>query len=466
LESKLLKAVYKLDNLERAWRVIQENGRISKSEAIKLELEEFSEGASHKLRSLQVRLCKKTFEFGKAKGVPIPKVDAHGNKTGKFRPIVLAPVESRIVQRALLNVLVEIPALQPFVKTPYSFGGLRKAKEASKSSNEKQSKRSRTDNLSAVPAAIKAVLDELGRGARYIVCADIRAFFTRIPKSAVSDIIAKAVNDDEFVAFLNQAIHVELANLAELKAKVADFPTEDLGVAQGNSLSPLLGNIILAEFDQIMNEGDCRCIRYIDDFIILAPSAKAANARLRKAISLLKNLGMELSAEKSSETAQPIQKGFDFLGINISPGKIRPAAKARAKFIRSVDVAFGDARKAFIEVRNGKALQRTQSLMATLKRVDGIIDGWGKHYWFCNDRECFDELDTRLLESIRVFLGAYRDIRSALPVERQHMLLGVSTLASIDREPFHYPKTILSTRRQGSTSLIEISSGECTRSDA
>ena len=318
MESALLKAVFKLDNLERAWRVIQENGRTSKSEVVKLELEDFAEDASHNLRSLMGRLHRKTFKFGKAKGVPIPKVDAQGRKTGKFRPIVLASVQSRIVQRALLNVLVDIPALQPYVRTPYSFGGLRKREQTPRAPGEI---RRRGDNPSAVPAAVKAVLDEIERGACYIACADIRSFFTRIPKSVVRAIIEEAVDDTEFVTFFDHAIAVELGNLAELREKAMDFPIEDIGVAQGNSLSPLLGNIILANFDRVMNEGDCRCVRYIDDFIILAPSERAANARLRKATTLLKGLGMELSREKSSSGAQSIRGGFDFLGINISPGK-------------------------------------------------------------------------------------------------------------------------------------------------
>src|SRR4051812_47008476 len=60
----------------------------------------------------------------------------------------------------------------------------------------------------------------------------------------------------------------------------------------GGVLSPLLGNIILAAFDKQMNEGDCRCIRYIDDFIVLDPSGKAVMARTRLAKQILGALGM------------------------------------------------------------------------------------------------------------------------------------------------------------------------------
>ena len=81
------------------------------------------------------------------------------------------------------------------------------------------------------------------------------------------------------MALFRQAIHVELSNLAALREHADRFPTEDIGVAQGSALSPLLGNIILADFDQRMNDGECRCLRYIDDFIVLGPSSAAVMAR-------------------------------------------------------------------------------------------------------------------------------------------------------------------------------------------
>lgn len=440
MNSNLLKAVFKLDNLERAWRVIHENGRVSKSEAVKLELEAFYEDSPHKLRSLHRRLLAGSFKFGKSKGIPIPKLDARGNKTAKIRPIVLAPVESRIVQRALLNVLVELPSLQSYVKTPYSFGGIRKERIAEESEGVSVSP---PENLSAVPAAINAVLREIERGARYIACADIKAFFTRIPKAQVSGIISRAVNDLEFINFLESAIKVELSNLTELRSRAADFPTEDLGVAQGNSLSPLLGNIILSDFDRVMNEGDSRCIRYIDDFIILAPTEKIANARLRKATALLAKLQMSLSPDKSTKGVQPIRREFEFLGISIAPGKIRPASKAQSKFIASLESILDESRTAFIGLRNGKDIDKRKTLIATLKRVDGMIDGWGKHYWFCNDLEFFAKIDGVIENHLRGFLGAYKEIRSQLPFEDRNKLLGISELAKLRREPFRFPSQVL-----------------------
>lgn len=410
-------------SLERAWRVIRENARTSKSEDIRKEVEEFGENAWKNLRSLTSRLAKGTFAFPPAKGVPIPKRSTDGRKTGKFRPIVISDVESRIVQRSILDVLLAVEGLKPYTENRHSFGGIRKGEEG----------------LGAVPAAIDAVLACIGAGAKFVAVADIASFFTRISKDAVTQIV-RGATDDEFTAFFREAINVELSNMAELKEKVEKFPTHDIGVAQGNSLSPLLGNIILHDFDRQMNEGDCRCLRYIDDFIILAPTEKATNARLRRAIKILEDLGMSLSPDKSSGGAKSIVGSFEFLGIELSNGLIRPSRSAQERLIAKVKGELDGSVANFRKLNSGQMVEKSRSLIGTLKRVDGIVQGWGKHYRFCNDEQCFANLDDEIAKLMKEYLGAYASIRRSYDVHGGRLLFGLEQLAFIDRKPFIWPK--------------------------
>lgn len=420
--SLLLKEVRKHASVERAWRVIEDNGRFSKSETVRSEIEAFRENASSKLRSLADRLRRGTFRFPPARAVPIPK----GNKKDRasFRPIVLATVEARIVQRSILGVLTDIEDLKPFFRNPNSFGGIRKVEG---------------QDLAAVPAAIREVLSAVGDGANFVSCADISGFFTRISKTAVTGIIAEVVRDDAFMALLDDAIRVELSNMAELRERAEKFPIHDIGVAQGNSLSPLLGNVILSDFDRIMNEGDCRCIRYIDDFIILAPTRRAAAARMRLASRHLAGLGMSLSPEKTHTEPRGVADGFEFLGIDLRNGLIRPSAKSQQKFITSLGETLDGSASAFRILRQGGPLQKSQSLLATLRRADGAIQGWGRHYRFCNDEATFAALDAAVTRMIRDYLGIYADERRGAGDDSRRSLLGIESLAGMQRTPFTWP---------------------------
>lgn len=429
--SKLRRSVHTISNLDAAWRKIQINGQSSNSEDVRVAIEKFAQNPTKHIAALQRKLSRNQFDFGSARGAPIKKVDGKGQPTGKVRPIVIGTLEARIVQRAILQILVDIPKLKPFLETPHSFGGLRKKP---KSTDEEE------PSLAAVPAAIKSVLQSIEQGSRWVAAADITAFFTRISKSAVLTIIEDAVADTDLIALVKQAIAVELSNLATLRDLADQFPIEDIGVAQGNSLSPLLGNIILAEFDKAMNTGDCRCIRYIDDFIILAPTKKAANARLVQARKLLDELEMTLSEEKSSRDATHINDGFEFLGIEIVPGLVRPARKARRKFLSSLQSTLQASQSAMLGLKHGNALDSRLALIPTLKRANGMVEGWGKHYWFCNDRQTFSAIDGAVRTEIRKHLGVYGSVRKEIDERFHDALLGITSLSKLDRSPFQYPK--------------------------
>jgi RNA-directed DNA polymerase len=134
----------------------------------------------------------------------------------------------------------------------------------------------------------------------------------------------------------------------------------------------------------------------------------------------------------------PVTRSFDFLGIEFSNTLIRPCAKARAKFLTSLRNVFSESRKAFVAYRNGNPLLKTAALLGTLKRADGIIQGWGKHYRFCNDTLFFSNLDKEVGDLIRGYLGIYRGERSAAKPERAPALLGVELLAHMERNPFQW----------------------------
>ncbi|HET9182607.1 MAG TPA: reverse transcriptase domain-containing protein [Candidatus Angelobacter sp.] len=407
--------------IDAAWQAIKRNSRVSRSLDTRNEVAAFEENVSTNLHRISRQLQQNKFVFAPARGVRIPK---DKKNSSNFRPLVVAKVESRIVQRAIHDVLILVPEIQKFVRTPHSFGGVKKDD---------------SDHIAAVPAAIHAVLEAIGSGSRFAVRSDITKFFTRVPKSTVSAIVARSVNNPRFLDLFEKAIAVELENMAQLREHATAFPIEDIGVAQGNSLSPLLGNLYLYDFDLQMNTAaDVRCIRYIDDFIILARTKELAENMFFKAKSLLKKLGLEPSPDKTQRAA--VEEGFEFLGIELANGLIRPSRKSQTRILGSIESALHESKDAFREHRKTCDLPKAYSLLDSLWKIRGILQGWGKHYRFCNDVTCFDNLDRKISQLIKAYLGIYSEERNKTNEQGRWRLLGIESLAQMEREAFCWPK--------------------------
>ncbi|HEV2194345.1 MAG TPA: reverse transcriptase domain-containing protein [Candidatus Acidoferrum sp.] len=348
-------------------------------------------------------------------GVPAPK------KGSGIRPLVVAPIESRIVQRAIHDVLRDVPSIRQYTENPFSFGGVRK-----KHGNE----------LGAVPAAIQAAVEAIRNGATHVVRSDISAFFTKIPKPAVTAIVAAAMQQPDFVELFTKAIAVELENLAALRERISEFPIHEIGVAQGNSLSPLLGNLLLRDFDIEMNVGPSRCLRYIDDFLILAPDRATADREFSRARNLLSKYNLEVSIEKTDrgDTTQ----GFVFLGIELGNGAIRPSKDSRKRLLSNISEILDDGASAMRAHRKTGKINPAFSLIRTLNEVKGVVQGWGSHYSFCNEKNIFAQLDNALTSLLRGYLGRYsREIERANAKGRRH-LLGVPLLEELACHPFSW----------------------------
>jgi len=420
VKSPLLQQVRRIDTLGRAWRVIYENGRSSQSITTRREIEDFAVDAERRVTTIQRQLNRGAFDFEPAIGVAIPKKGKHA-----IRPLVIAPIESRIVQRAIHDVLLSVPAIRRYAENPYSFGGVKKQEGKS---------------TAAVPAAIQAVLSAIGEGARYVIRSDISSFFTRIPKSVVTTIVSDATKEPQFIDLFSRAITVELANLASLRERALEFPIHEIGVAQGSSLSPLLGNLLLYEFDQEMNGEGSHCIRYIDDFIILAPDKATAETQFSRGRKLLEKYGLDVSSEKTFRGE--IRQGFTFLGIELANGAVRPSKESRKRLLTNVSSVLDKAASALRSYKGTGSIDRRLSLIHSLHEISGIVSGWGHHYSFCNEKNVLGQLDAAVNGLLRQYLGAYAAAIKRTDDKGRRRLIGVPLLEELASRPYVWPKSM------------------------
>ena len=246
----LSKLLHRFGNLEEAWRYVHSHAIGSQSSEICNEALAFERSVTTTLRSIQSRLGQGRFKFEPARGITIRR------KSKTPRPVVVAPIQSRIVQRALLNVLQGIPAIKSDLQAGYNYGGV-------------------SGSRFGVPAAIAKALLAV-RSSGYYVRTDIKSFFVTVPREIALNAILLHVDDPGFAAIFRKATKVELQDVERFGQDVALFPLHETGVAQGSALSPVLCNYLLRDFDKQMNGRGIVCIRYIDDFILFAKDKRQA----------------------------------------------------------------------------------------------------------------------------------------------------------------------------------------------
>jgi retron-type reverse transcriptase len=413
---RFYKKIYSRKTLRSAWRVVYGNGIASEKEETRRLVKEFSVDIETHLERIYRQLLKDKFTFMAAEGILIPR------KGKTPRPLVKSPIPNRIVQRAILEVLQADPNLEPFYKNPSSFGGIK-------------------GRRLGVPGAVKAVYEAITSGlAKYYIRSDIPSFFTKIPRRIVLEKISRVIPDEKFQAILEKATDVELANLARLGSAAALFPSYEVGVAQGCCLSPLLGNILLEDFDHALNGRGIACIRYIDDFIILGPDGRKVEAAFNSGLKMLARYGLaayDPKVNKDKADAGEVSRGLEFLGCNIRPGMISPTRKSRQRIIDAVKLALD---KSFRLMDDPERLwEAGLGAVDSLADVSHMLQGWGNQYAFCNDREVLKAIDSEVNGHIenywRAIARRYSKFTSDRDIPSSRRLLGVHLLTDSKFDP-------------------------------
>ncbi len=399
--------------LNGAWHAIRRNAETSRKAETREEARKLGNELPSKLRSLSDRL-RKGYHFSPAFGATPSKGKG---KKGK-RPLVVAPIQDRIIQRAVLDTLTECKELsnvQSVLRTKTSVGGIPQR---------------------GVENAIELLDQCVANGDRFIAASDIAGFFTKIPRDRVLEYVGRDTEDKDFLGLLDRALTVELANEATLPTEDRKlFPTGNDGVAQGCPLSALAGNIVLKCFDTEMNEEGrgITCIRYIDDFVLVGRTRKKVVAAMKSAKQKLARLGMDVydpETDPDKAFVGEIGNGHVFLGYELEPGRYPPAQKSRDRLIGQVEALLKNGRTTIKKAKSGKKLSSSdRAYIQTLTAIDNTLKGWRGSYQSSNCDEVFLAIDAEVQRRLRDFDGFFRrSIRDEGDAVRRRML-GVKNLS-------------------------------------
>jgi RNA-directed DNA polymerase len=193
-----------------------------------------------KLEDLHARVQRGAYRALPSRRQYIPKAD------GRQRPLAVAALEDKIVQKAALAVLNVIYE-EEFLGFSYGF----------------RPKRSQHDALDALIVGITS------RKVNYIFDADLQSFFDSVEQEWLVRFVEHRISDTRMIRLIQKW----------LKAGVLEdgvVTVSDKGTGQGSVISPLLANIYLHHSFDLWAErwrrreakGDMVIVRYADDLVV------------------------------------------------------------------------------------------------------------------------------------------------------------------------------------------------------
>jgi RNA-directed DNA polymerase len=412
--------------LHRAWAVVRASGLASISAETNLKTKRFEENSINNLARIARHLRNKTFVFDGETGIAPPKPKG---KSGR-RPIVIAPIENRIVRRAILDVLQGygdhvsdprrywpgIPAVRQVMETHTSVGGIRSR---------------------GVPHGLSLTDSAVRNGNYWFARSDIKNFFTRIPLGDVIEFVSNAVADPDFIRLFAAALATNLVNKRELEERrlFKLFPHDGIGVAQGSALSALAGNVVLKRFDEKMNGRGIVCVRYIDDFIILGQSQKKVRMAYSSARSILSEMGMDaydLNDEKAKWSRKVdtgnIHDGTDVLGYRISGYSRQPCAAARKAFLQKLDAIVTNAKREMRAAASGQPHSHLSLYHHSMVTLNNVVWGWSQSFGHTTAAQVFESLDREIGRRIKEMQDEARRLIGRSSTEEGRRVLGIHLL--------------------------------------
>ena len=240
-------------------------------------------------------------------------------------------MRDRVVQTALRLVLEPIFDVT-FAPHSYGFRPRRGAKDA----------------LRRVEALLRA-------GARYVVDADLQAYFDTIPHAPLRAGVAAKVSDSRVLALVDAFLHQPIFEGLQQW-------TVDEGTPQGAVISPLLANLYLDPLDHAMADAGYERVRYADDFVVLCRTAEDAQRVLVIVQRWTEAAGLQLHPEKTHLVDMQQPGGFDFLGYHFEQRYRLPRKKSLTKLKDTV--------------RQKTARTNGHSLAVIIADVNRTLRGW------------------------------------------------------------------------------------------
>ncbi|MEL5558450.1 reverse transcriptase domain-containing protein [Serratia ureilytica] len=147
----------------------------------------------------------------------------------------------------------------------------------------------------------------LQHGTPFVFRTDIKGYYASINKRRLYNQLTRYVQHPILLNLLWQFLHYSVED-------GGNFHTPSRGISRGSSLSPLLAAFHLYDLDSHFAKNTrVRYARYMDDFIILAPTRWTLRRAVRDLKRALNDNGFSLHPDKTQ--LGKTERGFDWMGL-------------------------------------------------------------------------------------------------------------------------------------------------------